>query len=160
MISGIELFIAKAGIIALLYLAWFDLKTGKVDTRKTSFMLGGVIVGFLATQENPILLLPYLFLAYGFSLLYAKSYGTGDLGNFYWIIPLLGMLEWWYPIGFLFLLGFTTSFVILIKRWKNVIDKTPGMINLAVAYLLIVGAHFYYQLWPTGCPIELFCYYA
>lgn len=156
---GIGAILSKIGILTLIYLTYHDMKTGKIDTRKSNFMIGAVLIGFLSTQQQPILILPLFAISWGLSGLYKKTYGTGDLINFYWIIPLMFILNFWYPFAFMLLLGLTTIFVTAIKKWKNIIDKTPGLINFTSAYLLIVGGHFYYQLWPTGCAIQQFCYF-
>jgi len=152
------LYLVKIGILFLVYMSWEDFKTGKVDMRKNGFMLGGALTAFMATQEVLLAIIPLFVLAYGIGELYKRTYGTGDLQTLYWIIPLLFILEWWYPLAFLPLLGLTTTFSVLVKRHNGIIGKTPGMINFTFAYLLIVGNHFYYQLWPTGCALSFLCY--
>lgn len=155
----ISFILVKLGLLTLFTLTWQDFKTGKVDTRKTSFMIGASLIAFFALVTNIIAILPVMAIAWACTSLFKKTFGVGDIQSFYWIVPTLFILGWWYPLVLIPIIGLMSLMTVFIKMHNGIIGKTPGMIIFTSAYLLIVLYHFYYTLWPDGCAISSLCWF-
>jgi len=138
-------FLAVMGFITL---AYKDLKTRKVDSRRNWTIQGAILGMVLLTQFN---LLTYLALMLGTALFNAvvlRGYwGDGDKEVMQWALPGLAMFAGFnYAAMFLFVMALYHSGIIIVSKivFKEVLEKRPGIPILAGAFILTTIAFYFF----------------
>lgn len=115
-----------------------DIKTMKIDSRANFIMMGIVIGAYLFLGINFMAYLACTLLSIGFGHLTKNLFGEGDREMFMWILPGMYLLDYWYPLLFLFCLTLIAGLNFGLKHYKKILVKTPGMPVVMGAYLLSI----------------------
>lgn len=136
------------GLISLLFNTIKDYQTMKIDSTK-NFMMTGFVLGFyLFTHGNLLFSLIGLALVMLFNHLTKGIFGSGDQEAFYWIVPGIILVGWYWLFVFGTFLAFFTGAYSVIRSWKKIAPetKTPGFMVLFGSFLLTTSIYLYINL--------------
>lgn len=145
--AAVDIFFFLA-VFGLLLMAYKDLKTNKIDSRRNWTIQGAILAMVLITDLNFITYVGLIFVTALFnSLVLKKVFADGDREIIQWALPGLALFAGFlYAAVFLTVIGIYHAGVILVSKYlfKEVLEKRPGVPIIAAAFFLVAIVFYFF----------------